>query len=113
MATQRAMRPDVEPPPVVELHLSVAEIYRKKVRHLRAALDAPITTTEPRAFRAIRELVEKIVIRPTGPYRPVDIEIHGRLATLLCASGEGTIEEPQSMRVLVAGVGFEPTTFRL
>ena len=66
------------------------------------------------AFRAIRELVEKVLIIPKGaPYKGYDIEIHGQLAALLEASQRGTMREPQSMVALVAGVGFEPTTFRL
>ena len=38
-----------------------------------------------------------------GPRQPVEIEIHGQLATLLRASKEGTIKEPESMGALVAG----------
>jgi site-specific DNA recombinase len=103
----------LEPPPVIELHPNVGEVYRRKVRDLRVALEAADDDNRSEAYRAIRELVEKIVIRPSGPRRPVEIEIHGQLATLLRASKEGTIQEPESMGAMVAGVGFEPTTFRL
>ena len=104
---------NVEPPPVVELHPNVGEIYRNKVQELRAGLDAADDDNRADAYRAIRELVERIVIHPSGAYQPVEIEIHGQLATLLRAPNERTIREPQSMGVMVAGVGFEPTTFRL
>ena len=104
---------NVEPPPVVELHPNVGEIYRNKVQELRAGLDAADDDNRADAYRAIRELVEKIVIHTSGAYQPVEIEIHGQLATLLRAPNERTIREPQSMGVMVAGVGFEPTTFRL
>ena len=104
---------DVQSRPLVEFHPNAADSYRKKVRDLRAALAAADDETRQEAYRGIRDLVEKIVIKPTGPYKPVDLEIHGRVATLLRASIEETIEEPKSMGALVAGVGFEPTTFRL
>jgi site-specific DNA recombinase len=104
---------NIEPPPTIELHPNVGEIYRGKVRDLKAALDLADDDNRAEAYRAIRELVEKVVIRPSGARQPVEIEIHGQLATLLRLSNGGTIGEPQSMGVLVAGVGFEPTTFRL
>jgi hypothetical protein len=95
------------------LHPNVGDVYRRKVRDLKAALTEADDNNRAEAYRAIRELVEKVVNRPSGPYRPVEIEIHGQLATLLRASNEGTLGERESMGVLVAGVGFEPTTFRL
>ncbi len=53
------------------------------------------------------------MIIPKGPYKGFGIELHGQLAALLDASQRGTMREPESMGALVAGVGFEPTTFRL
>jgi site-specific DNA recombinase len=101
-------------PPLVELHPNVGDIYRKKVRDLRTYMAGADDENRADAFRAIRELVEKVVIIPKGaPYKGYDIEIHGQLAALLEASQRGTMREPQSMVALVAGVGFEPTTFRL
>jgi site-specific DNA recombinase len=104
---------EVQSAPLVEFHPNAADSYRKKVQDLRAALAAADDENRQEAYRGIRDLVEKIVIKPTGPYKPVDLEIHGRMATLLRASIEETIEQPKSMGALVAGVGFEPTTFRL
>jgi site-specific DNA recombinase len=104
---------EVQSAPLVEFHPSAADSYRKKVQDLRAPLAAADDENRQEAYRGIRDLVEKIVIKPTGPYKPVDLEIHGRMATLLRASIEETIEQPKSMGALVAGVGFEPTTFRL
>jgi site-specific DNA recombinase len=104
---------DVELPPAIEFHPNVAESYRKKVRDLRAALAQCGEDDRADAMAAIRELVEKVAIIPAGPYGPVELKIHGRLATLLQASNEGAIKRPESMGAVVAGVGFEPTTFRL
>ena len=101
-------------PPLIELHPNLGDIYRKKVRDFKAYLAAADNDNRADAYRAIRELIEKVVIVPKGgAYRGYDIEIHGQLGALLEASQRGTMREPQSMGALVAGVGFEPTTFRL
>jgi site-specific DNA recombinase len=101
-------------PPLIELHPNVGDIYRKKVRDLKAYLAATDDDNRADAYRAIRELIEKVVIIPKGgAYKGCDIEIYGHLAALLEASQRGTMREPKSMGALVAGVGFEPTTFRL
>jgi hypothetical protein len=104
-------------PPLIELHPDIGEIYRKKVRDLKAYLAAADDDNRADAYEAIRELIEKVVVNPRGgAYQGYDIEVHGQLAVLLDASRGGTIQEPpspKSMGVLVAGVGFEPTTFRL
>jgi site-specific DNA recombinase len=34
------------------------------------------------AYDAIRDLIEKVVIRPGGPYKPVEIDIYGRIQAL-------------------------------
>jgi DNA invertase Pin-like site-specific DNA recombinase len=91
-------------PPLTEFHPNVAENYRRKVADLKAALLAADEANRADAFRVIRELVERIVIQPSGPYRPVDIEIHGKLAALLKAS-TGAVDgtAPESRGVMVAG----------
>ncbi len=96
---------EIEPVPV-ELHPGAARAYQQRIKDLKSELASADPESRSAAMTGIRELVEKIVIHPTGPYKPVDIEIHGQLAALLAAS-------PRSMGALVAGVGFEPTTFRL
>jgi site-specific DNA recombinase len=101
------------PPPVIEFHPNLPESYRKKIKDLKALLESVGEEHRMEAFTAIRELVERIVIRPTGPYKPVDIDVHGRLAALLRASEGAAFRSPRSVGRLVAGVGFEPTTFRL
>ncbi len=62
-------------------------------------------------FKEVRNLIEKIVIIPKAKDLPVEIEVHGKLASLLSIS---TIENINECRVdMVAGAGFEPATFRL
>jgi hypothetical protein len=104
---------DAAPPPISEFHPNMADSYRKKVQDLRAALAACDEADRADATAAIRELVEKVTIIPSDPYKPVQLKIHGRLATLLEASREGAIKLPESMGGWLRGVGFEPTTFRL
>jgi site-specific DNA recombinase len=95
--------------PPIALHPDAAESYRERVKDLKAALNAADEENRTMAYEAIRELLEVVVIRPEGPYKPVEIDIYGRIQSLLPQNKTG----PESMGVLVAGVGFEPTTFRL
>jgi site-specific DNA recombinase len=103
---------EVRPPPV-ELHPNVADVYRKKVQDLKTLLAETDEDNRADAYGAIRELIDKVVITPTAAYKRPDLEIHGQMAVLLRASRDETKQEPESMGALVAGVGFEPTTFRL
>jgi site-specific DNA recombinase len=79
------------------------------VKDLKAALYAADEENRTMAYEAIRELLEVVAIRPSGPYKPVEIDIYGCIQSLFSQNKTGR----QSMGVLVAGVGFEPTTFRL
>ena len=99
------------------LHPNVAELYRRKVAELQAALQDPQDREE--AFELIRGLIDQIVLVPVE--NRLEIDIKGQLAAILelCAgartakpgtvSGAGLAEQLK----MVAGVGFEPTTFRL
>ncbi|WP_338828344.1 recombinase family protein [Bradyrhizobium sp. 27S5] len=119
-------------PAMVEFHPNAANAYRDKVRDLKKALADADDDSRAAAHEAIREIVEKVVVHPKGPYKPVEIEIHGQLAALLSMSeggamaldesreevvagaGIGRLPRPvRSGEALVAGIGFEPMTFRL
>jgi hypothetical protein len=76
-------------------------VIEAELADLKALLDGHGEASRAEAFAKLRMLVEKIVIHPSGPYKPVDIEIHGALAALL--RDEGTVSE--SAVVLVAGIG--------
>jgi hypothetical protein len=98
--------------PVVDFHPKTADIYRQRAADLKATLTSASAERREDAVRAIRELVEKIVIYRRGSYKPVDIEIHEQLAAPLRATEpEGAILGSQE--AMVAGTGFEPVTFRL
>jgi site-specific DNA recombinase len=99
-------------PPAVEFHPNAANAYRDKVRDLKKALAETDEDSRAAAHEAIREIVEKVVIHPQGPYKPVEIEIHGQLAALLRISERAAADPLESRGVLVAGIGFEPMTFQ-
>jgi site-specific DNA recombinase len=83
------------------------------VRDLKSALASSDEDSRAAAHEAIREIVEKVVIHPQGPYKPVEIEIYGEIAALLRMSERAAADPLESRGVLVAGIGFEPMTFRL
>ncbi len=109
------------PPPAPRLHPNLAELYRRKVEDLQAALSDPEIRTE--AAEILRGLIEAINVRPTesGP----EIELVGDIASMVrVANDEGRNKKaaPEGAAVretfassvkVVAGAGFEPTTFRL
>ncbi len=97
------------PAKIPDIHPNVAGIYRRKVARLAEALREP--EERDGAAAAVRRLIERIVLTP-GKRR-------GDLGTILKWTGNGAekgkTDTPSSgMSVsVVAGVGFEPTTFRL
>ncbi|MCU9850562.1 recombinase family protein [Defluviimonas sp. WL0024] len=98
----------------IRLHPGLAGIYRAKVADLAEALDAPETRQE--AAQLIRGLLSEIRMIPGEKGHA--IELVGALASIL-ALGEAETTKPRAVRLgagsvtVVAGVGFEPTTFRL
>ncbi len=98
-------------PPVL-LHSGLADTYRRKVADLTSALNEPATRLE--ASEIIRSLLSEIRLIPEDGI--LVIELIGELAGLLSL---GTTQNARGNHAaggsvtLVAGVGFEPTTFRL
>ncbi len=104
----------VAPLPAPRLHPNLATIYKEKIANLVQALNNPNTLIEANA--AIRQLIERVQLNPVNG--ELKIELHGELAALLKLGTEPKNEHPQAESegvqiTLVAGVGFEPTTFRL
>ncbi len=105
--------------PAVRMHPNLGEVYRKRVAGLQAALADPLLQAE--AFELIRSLVERVVVT-TGT--ETEIELIGDIAAMvqLAHGAERKKAAPlgaalsatdvRSVKV-VAGAGFEPTTFRL
>ena len=98
-------------PPVLRLHTNLPELYRNKIGRLAEALNAPETVTE--AAEIIRGLIDRIVLIPVDG--ELQAELHGDLAVLARFAQEGERRSDGNLARLsvVAGVGFEPTTFRL
>ncbi|GGC12532.1 resolvase [Novosphingobium endophyticum] len=101
---------DEEP---VLLHPNMAGFYREQV----AALAEALTSEEFRGEAAdlLRSLIESIVLSPSTD-GGLDIDLHGDLAGILslATAKKGADQGPDLQQVkMVAGVGFEPTTFRL
>ncbi len=91
----------------------MAEIYRARVAGLHAALNAPDADRD--AVEAIRSLIEKIVLVPVDGKLAVDL--YGDIGTILklamAKQGRSVPGLISEQLVVVAGAGFEPTTFRL
>ncbi|MCV2880370.1 recombinase family protein [Sedimentimonas flavescens] len=112
--TLRAKLDQLPEPLPVTLHPAMAEIYRAKVATLIEALNADGTRNE--AADILRGLIAEIRMLPRegGGH---DIELYGELGAIL-GLGEPRNDKPRLVvggvsNSMVAGVGFEPTTFRL
>ena len=93
----------------IELHPGTADKYRKTVENLHEYLGkATDQASKDKLFEKVRDLVEKVVIiAPDDANKEVELEVHGQLAALL------RITDTSCRVSVVAGAGFEPTTFGL
>jgi site-specific DNA recombinase len=110
---QQALAATTAPAPL--LHPNLAEVYRHRVEQLHEALQDP--TTRDEAFELIRSLIDEIRLVPEdGQLR---VELRGALAGILALSAGGKKPGGHDAAGLaeqikmVAGEGFEPSTFRL
>ncbi len=98
------------PPPMPRLHPNLAELYRQKIMNLAEALNEEDTRLE--AAECLRELIEEIRLVPKSG--KLQVELYGELAALLNLANKHPRSKETGVQItLVAGVGFEPTTFRL
>ena len=112
-------------PSPVRIHPMMAESYRAQVGLLIAQLQQPEGMLE--AKEALRGLIERIVLVPDAATGRLSLDLEGALARLLwlAVAAEGVVKRKEPAGAgyevsdiveeldLVAGVGFEPTTFRL
>lgn len=108
--------PESASTPKAALHPAMADVYRRKVEGLAAALNAPDSRAE--AAEILRGLIDRVVLSPTAEGWMIDL--HGDLARILTLSldakskAAGASGAAAALQVsLVAGAGFEPATFRL
>jgi site-specific DNA recombinase len=102
----------------VRLHPNLAAVYQRKVEALQTLLQNEATRTE--AVEVIRSLVDQVIFRPTAE-AGLEVELVGDIAMMVhlansneTSPGVGAVHDEFARSVkVVAGVGFEPTTFRL
>ena len=101
-----------EPPAL--LHPNMSEVYRQRIDALHNALKDE--TRKAEAFEVVRSLVNVVTLEPVNG--ELAIHLKGDLAAMLTFAANK--KRPPRTRdgllaqvPLVAGVGFEPTTFRL
>ena len=98
--------------PVVRFHPNFADLYRKKVGELAGLLTDESTRED--AMTAIRSLVDRIEVRAGAKRGETEVTLVGTLAGILAlGTNKNAAPEDGGTFLLVAGVGFEPTTFRL
>ncbi len=106
-----ALKADLEALPGAEV---VVDLHRVSAPQLSRSLDTlwaqlmsdPVNAGEARA--ALGALITRIVFEPKAERGQYDLGIEGHLAAFLGLAAPGGLSH-----LLVAGVGFEPTTFRL
>jgi site-specific DNA recombinase len=67
----------------VALHPTALARYRQQVEDLQKALSSESLGDDREPVRALRELVAAIVVLPTPPGAPIEVEVRGRLAALI------------------------------
>ncbi len=121
---------DLQQQPQPEIHTSLAQHYQEQVKELRTALTD--TNYQAEAKERIRTLIDKIVLSPQAEKKGLTIDLYGDLAEILSAAAgkekgnsllrcfrlledldKNHSKESETSNNLVAGAGFEPTTFGL
>ena len=98
----------------IEAHPNMAELYSRKVNALQTLLTD--NTTRPEAMEIIRSMIDRIEVHDSGRRGDPDVMLVGALASIVdyTHKNQTAASRGDGGRVLmVAGVGFEPTTFRL
>ena len=98
----------------VEIHPNMVDLYRRKVGELQTLLADEIT--RPQAMDLIRTMINRIEIHVGAERGKPDVILVGALAQILALTQQNKTAasiESDGRVLMVAGVGFEPTTFRL
>ncbi|WP_438853248.1 recombinase family protein [Brevundimonas nasdae] len=94
------------PTPIVALHPRLADQYRAMVASLEQALVRSDSEAAAEARDLVRRLIKTVVVTPLPERGKFALTVKGKIAALVSQDGYDAI-------VVGAGVGFEPTTFRL
>ncbi|MFT4250995.1 MAG: recombinase family protein [Caulobacter sp.] len=112
MARLKELEGDVEtieaalaqaPRDIPDVHPNVADLYRRKVERLTEALNDPADRTF--AATALRGLIEKIVVTPTGKRGGLDIRLFGDLETILAWAEDRQAVEQAPLRLALRATG--------
>jgi hypothetical protein len=98
----------------IAIHPNLPELYRRKVARLQRVLDDEETRSQ--AVEIIRSLIDRIEVHPGQERGRCEVIIVGALAQILAFAQQKTTAASSGdggTFLMVAGVGFEPTTFRL
>jgi site-specific DNA recombinase len=98
----------------ITIHANLPDLYRRKVARLQPVLDDE--ATRPQAVDIIRSLINRIEVHPAQERGHCKVIIVGALAQILAFAQQKTTAASSGdggTFLMVAGVGFEPTTFRL
>jgi site-specific DNA recombinase len=102
----------------IRLLPNMADYYRTQIADLRAALTED--GHHRQAAEIVRKLVDRIELNPVvrNGRKTLSVSLYGRLAGILAMATKAKAplnesDAPIRVTKLVAGVGFEPTTFRL
>jgi site-specific DNA recombinase len=97
------------PPPQPRFHPRLADMYREQVANLHRSLSNPEARTE--AAEILRGLIDRVTVQRDNDGHLVVLT--GDIVNLLSLPGRQIPASLESSVKVVAGVGFEPTTFRL
>ena len=113
---EKSMEQDLQPNNI-EMHPNTGQLYQRKVSEISHLLSDQASREE--AISLIRSLIERIDITPGEKRGQPQVQLVGGLAAIL----EFALAKQQKTAIpsdggfgrgfMVAGVGFEPTTFRL
>jgi site-specific DNA recombinase len=98
----------------IAIHPNLPDLYRRKVAKLQQVFTDE--ATRPQAVETIRSLIDRIEVHPGQKRGHCEIVVVGALAQILAFAQQKTTAASSGNDgtfLMVAGVGFEPTTFRL
>jgi site-specific DNA recombinase len=106
----KAQQGDME----IAIHPNLPDLYRRKVADLQQMLEDE--AARPLVVENIRSLIDRIEVHPGQKRGRCEVIVVGALAQILAFAQQKTTAASLGdggTLFMVAGVGFEPTTFRL
>lgn len=104
-----AMLAEIDSLPVIALHPNIADDYRARIEKLDEALTGG-DAARLEAVPAIRGLIESVTLIPREDARGLDIELTGRLASIIALASGKPVQSVDCMFPVVAEEGLEPPT---